>query len=427
MHMDRRILLILWIDAFILCALANAQAQQPKHDARTDRLAGLNKAELTLLESALQAGPVALIEFSDDDQDELPAINLATYVDASAEQVAAIIANPNDYPTFMPTIDTVHLVAKNGLSTVYDWGWTLAVFQLGGRNNMTVFAPATKSSNTGYRITIDSLSGDFGAGRYSIRLLDTAKNRSLLALSVRLDLRRSNYVVRQMAKASRSVNRSANLAMACSILFAIRQEAEKRAGRSPLPENPHTLIKPLVDLRRLAPLLSRGDLFFFDMTGERLNQLTVLGQINYQTAVVRRVLTDADAFGEALVSGSHVQVLSREKGAVEFAWNVALPLVGSSGTMRLKDDGTLISVDATSGMLNGGSWRFETSAPTPSSTIVLGWGSFDLKKSTWLLQSLIAADPYLEHGLAAAADIMLVRSLRARAKKLTAEKAPLNP
>lgn len=399
----------------------------PKHDARTDRLVGLNKTDLALLESHLQAGPVALVEFADDDTDELPAVNLATYVDASASQVAEVIGNPNDYPTFMPSIDKVQMVAKDGPSTVYDWGWTLALFQVGGRNTMTVYAPAPNRPSAGYRITIDSTGGDLGTGRFSMRLLDMPKKRSLLSLSVRLDLRRSNYVVRQMAKASRSVNRSANLAMACSILLAIKGQAERRAGLSPRVEISHTLSKPPVDLRRLAPLLRRGDLVLFDMAGDKVNQHTVVGKINYGVPVVRNVMTDADSFGKALVSGSSVRVLSRESGTVDFAWNVALPLVGSSGAMRLKEEGNLISVDATSGAFNGGRWRFEISPSAPTSAIVIGWGSFDLKNSTWLLQNLVASDPNLEPGLIAAADIMLVRSVRARAKKLTEAKTSVAP
>jgi hypothetical protein len=388
---------------------------------------GLNKSDLALLESHLQAGPVALVEFADDDTDELPAVNLATYVDASASQVAEVIGNPKDYPSFMPTIDKVHMVAKDGLSTVYDWGWTLAVFQVGGRNTMTIYPPAPNRPSAGYRITIDSTGGDLGTGRFSIRVLDTAKNRSLMSLSVRLDLRRSNYVVRQMAKASRSVNRSANLAMACSIMLAIKRQSEPRTGPSPRVETPHTLSKPPVDLPRLAPLLNRGDLVLFDMAGDRLNQHTVVGKINYGAPIVHNVMTDADSFGAALVSGSNVRVTSRESGTVDFAWNVALPLVGSSGAMRLKENGNLISVDATSGAFNGGRWRFEISAPAPTSAIVVGWGSFDLKNSTWLLQTLVESDPFLEPGLVAAADIMLVRSVRARAKKVTETKTPAAP
>jgi hypothetical protein len=404
----------------------SAQAS-PKHDARTDRLAGLNKTDLDLLQNHLQAGPVALVEFADDDTDELPAVNLATYVDASASQVAEVIGNPNDYPAFIPSIDKVKMVAKDGPSTVYDWGWTLALFQVGGRNTMTMYAPAPNRPSAGYRITIDSSGGDLGTGRFSMRVLDTGKKRSLLSLSVRLDLRRSNYVVRQMAKASRSVNRSANLALACSILLAIKGQAELRAGLIPRVETPHTLSKPPVDLRRLAPLLRRGDLVLFDMAGDKLNQHTVVGKINYGVPVVRGVMTDADSFGKALVSGSYVRVLSRESGTVNFAWNVALPLVGSSGAMSLKEEGNLISVDATSGAFNGGRWRFEISPSEPTSAIVVGWGSFDLKNSTWLLQNLVASDPNLEPGLIAAADIMLVRSVRARAKKVTEAKTPAAP
>jgi hypothetical protein len=427
MSMPRNILVFIVLTGLLGNASVISAQSSSKHNARTDRLVGLNKLDLDLLDVPLQAGPIALVEFAEDDQNELPAVNLATYIDAPAAQVAELIADPLQYPSFMSTIDKIKLVAREGQSTVYDWGWTLAVFQVGGRNAMTVFPPSAKRPGVGYRITIDTSGGDLGTGRFSIRVLNKGTRRSLLVFSVRLDLRRSNYVLSQMAKASRSVNRSANLALACTMMLSIKREAERRAGLKEPAAKVHSLDKPPLDLKKLAPLLIRGDLVFFDMDGQRLNQLTVLGRINYGASVVRGVMTDADSFSAALVPGSEVLITAREPGGVDFNWNIALPLIGTSGSMRLRDDGDLISVDATSGALRGGRWRFQVSSPAPSAAVVVGWGSFDLKNSTWWLQNLVADDPFLEHGLAAAADIMLVRSVRARAKKVTEDKASATP
>src|SRR4051812_40713002 len=52
----------------------NAPAASP-HDARTDRLQGMTKVELDVLEPYLQAGPVALAEFTGQDKEALPAVN----------------------------------------------------------------------------------------------------------------------------------------------------------------------------------------------------------------------------------------------------------------------------------------------------------------------------------------------------------------
>ena len=46
-----------------------------------------------------------------------------------------------------------------------------------------------------------------------------------------------------------------------------------------------------------------------------------------------------------------------------------------------------------------------------------GWARFDLRKSSWLLRSLLNADPYLGHGMTAASEVMLLRALRSRSRK----------
>jgi hypothetical protein len=240
-----------------------------------------------------------------------------------------------------------------------------------------------------------------------------------MVLSLRLDMRRANYVVRKMARASRSMNRSANISLGGSTLLSLRREAERRAGYKPKQTPTHKLKKPNLNIPQVQPLLDRGDLVLFEMNGDRLQQIAVVGRINYRTKVVRQVMTDTDAFGSALVPGSYARVVKRDGNATDFEWGVDLPLVGVKGKMRLSERGPVVAVDAVSGALNGGKWRFEASKLEKGTTLVVGWTSFDMRNSTWLLEALIAADPYLAPGLTAAADVMLMRSLRSRARKKT--------
>ena len=57
-------LAVLWVSLWSSYANAGEASQ---YNARTDRLAGLTQADLAILEGYLAAGPVALVEFSDDD------------------------------------------------------------------------------------------------------------------------------------------------------------------------------------------------------------------------------------------------------------------------------------------------------------------------------------------------------------------------
>src|SRR5262249_34645039 len=132
----------------------------PKYDARSDRLRGLSRDDLGRLEPQLREGPVALIEFADDAADQLPAINVASIVHAPPAALIALIEKPELYPQFMHTLDDVDIVKREPTRVLYDWRWRMALVSLTGRNAMTVYPPPPERLDQGYRVTIDSQSGD---------------------------------------------------------------------------------------------------------------------------------------------------------------------------------------------------------------------------------------------------------------------------
>lgn len=393
----------------------------PAYDARRDRLEGLSKVELAGLSPQLDRGPVALVEFADMDADQLPAINVALRVGVSADQLAKLIADPANYPKFMPTVDSVDVLARSDSAIVYEWSFDLAVLHLRGRNTMTIYKAAPGKDGAS-RITIDSDEGDMGKGRFSIRIYPESPKRSLLLVSMRLDLREANYVARQMAKAARSINRSANLSLTLSMALHLRQEAEKRAGVVAVPAAVRGLERPVYDLKALASMLSRGDLLFFTMAGEQLSQVAVVGAIDQPIDKVRATMHDANSFGSALVPGSEAKVVSQADGVTHFDWSIDLPLVGVSGSMRMQDQNERVVIDATKGALQGGRWLFDLNSLGDKLTLVTGWARFDFKNSTWLLEKILNADPYFGVGMTGASEVMLVRALRSRAAKYEPKK-----
>lgn len=396
--------------ALLLCRGGTAHAET---NAQTERLDGLSKADLALLEPELARGPVALIEFADMDRDQLPAVNIAVPISASAEAVARVLSDPASFPRFMPTLDRVEIVAKHDNSVVYDWAFNLAILRMRGRNQMTIYPGRDRST----RVTIDSLDGDLGRGRMLFRVQPTGQSDSLLVVSLRLDLREANYIARQVAKAGRSVNRSANIALAFSMALRTQIEAERQEKRAHKQHEPGPVHKPDVSLARIAPLLQRGDLLLFEAREATLEQVSVLGVVTRSNDTVQQVMRDAKGFGSSLVPGSKAEVISRKDAVTTFDWAIGLPLLGVSGQMRLLDEGQRLAIEATSGALTGGRWWFEASPLTPEATLVTGWAHFNFDNSVWLLEKLVAADAYLGHGIAGASELMLLRAIRSRSYK----------
>jgi len=404
----------------ILTQAAQAETRTPTKsaaNARQERLDGLSNGDLARLAPELASGPVALVEFADMQADQLPAINIAVPVQARADLVTRIISDPAAFPRFMPTLDSVKIIAKHDNSIVYDWAFDLTVLHMQGRNVMTLYPAPVGRADAAARITIDSEQGDLGRGRFLFRVHPRG-DASLLVVSMRLDLREANYVARQVAKAARSVNRSANVALAFSMALHIRSEAERQAKYVPAASLPHGLRKPDIDVTRLAPLLNRGDLLFFSGVGARaLDQIAVVGAVAQNQAKVQSVMHDAKAFGSSLVPGSKAEIVAQDASGTTFDWAIDLPLVGVSGRMLMEDKPPVMSISATQGALSGGRWLFELTPVGPDATLINGWARFDFNHSTWLLEKLVSADPYLGQGIVGASQLMLMRAIRSRAAR----------
>jgi len=395
-----------------------------KPDARTDRLSGFSKPELERLAPYLDRGPVALIEFADTESDALPGIHIATRVSASAQRVFDVVKKPEGYPKFLPTLDEVIVIGRAPQSTVYDWRWEMAVLEFAGRNTMTVYEPSPTRVSDGYRVTIDSHSGDLGAGRISMRMLPTGANECTLLISMRMDLREANYVARQLAVAARSVNRSANIALTYAMLLGFKQESERRAGFVAVERLPRGLMAPELDARAIFPLLHRGDVVLLDLAGAWIERVAIFGFVYHPRKLVLDTMVDAKSFGASLMPGASAEVIARDKDKTTFEWEIDLPLVGVGGQMQMRkvDDGS-IAIRATEGAMAGGEWWFDTRDLGPGGTLVTAWARFDLADSAWLVRKLSEVDRNLGNGLTVASEVMLMRALRSRTVKRAEELA----
>ncbi len=403
-----------WVSLVLVAsplAAAHAEAPTAAYDARKDRLEGFDKDELERIEGLLPQGPLALVELTDDPE-QLSAINIALHVHAPARTLAAVVSDPAQYPRFMPALDEVDVVERRANAIVYDWAFEFAALRLKGRNTMTIFSAPASRPDAATRVTIESTEGDLGHGRFLFRIVPRGASDSLLVLSMRLDLRKATYVLRQLANTARSVNRSANVALAVSMAQHLARQAEQHAGVPVAAGTAAAFVKPNVNVKQLAPLLVRGDVLLFGMNGDHLQQLTVLGVVPEETDKVHSALRDARAFGTALVPGSTAEIVSERAGVTTFDWAIHVPLVGLSGRMQMSEAEGDVAIDATQGALHGGRWRFALRPLAKKATLVTGWAAFDFQESNWVLEKMVRDDAYLGNGMSAASELMLLRSLR---------------
>lgn len=395
-----------------VCAAASAQ-EEPAREA--DRaLATFTPAEIALLQPLLDTGVVSLVEFAYGDQ--IPAIVIACEIEAPADVVASVVGEPAHYPEFMPALDSVEVTSAEGSSQSYDWSWHTSIFTLHGQNTMVRYEPPADQPARGYRFVVRSEGGDLGTGRTVWRVIPQGASRSLVMTSSRMDLRDANYIARQLAAASSTMNRSIHVALAFSMMLRTRTEAERRASyhrdRVVLPEGDP--VEPSFDPTVYENLLLRGDLMWVETSdGSDQGRVVGLGRIHTDEARTRAAILDPYGFTQGLLQGAHATMLPSDDGT-RFEWGIDLPLVGTTGVMHMREqpDG-IVALDAESGALNGARWRFRTRT-RDYGTLLTAWGRFDLGDGLWLVRVVQDADPAFRPGLSSSAELMMVRGLRTR-------------
>ncbi|MFO0685449.1 MAG: SRPBCC family protein [Sandaracinus sp.] len=392
--------------------VASAQDEPTREADRA--LATFTPAEIALLQPLLDTGVVSLVEFAYGDQ--IPAIVIACEIEAPADVVAAVIGEPAHYPEFMPALDSVEVTSAEGDSQSYDWSWHTSIFTLHGQNTMVRYAPPADQPARGYRFVVRSEGGDLGTGRTVWRVIPQGASRSLVMTSSRMDLRDANYIARQLAAASSTMNRSIHVALAFSMMLRTRTEAEHRASfhrdRVVLPEGDP--VEPTFDPTTYENLLLRGDLMWVETSdGSDQGRVVGLGRIHTDEARTRAAILDPYGFTQGLLQGAHATMLPSDDGT-RFEWGIDLPLVGTTGVMHMREqpDG-ILALDAESGALNGARWRFRTRT-RDYGTLLTAWGRFDLGDGLWLVRVVQDADPAFRPGLSSSAELMMVRGLRTR-------------
>ena len=399
---------------FLLSFAPVADAQEASTSEADRALTTFTPAEIALLQPLLDTGVVSLVEFAYGEQ--IPAIVIACQIEAPADVVASVIGEPGRYPEFMPALDSVAVTSTDGDTQSYDWSWHTAIFTLRGANTMVRYAPPASHEERGYRFVVRSEGGDLGTGRTVWRVIPQGAGRSLVMTSSRMDLRDANYIARQLAAASSTMNRSIHVALSFSMMLRTRAEAERRSGfaRTRIAPSTEVPLEPAIDPLLYEALLLRGDLMWVETSdGSDQGRVVGIGRIHVDESRTRAAILDPAGFTQGLLQGAHATMLPSDEGT-RFEWGIDLPLVGTTGIMHMREqsDGVL-ALDGESGALGSARWRFRT-RPRDYGTLLVAWGHFDLGDGLWLVHVVEEADPAFRPGLSSSAELMMVRGLRTR-------------
>lgn len=379
-------------------------------DAPQQRFKALSKSQRELLAPHLSAGPVLLVDFAR--KPALHGLHLVMHVNASADRTFHMVADPKNHRRLLPLLQKVSVKDRKGLSQGYSWSGRMALMNLQG--TASVVALRSPKPSRAHRIDMRHLTGDLGEGRTLWRIYPTSKGTCTVVISSRIDLRDANYITRTLGRGKRGMNRSMNI----TLLVMMGLEAKRHVETNTVM---HTESHPELTVAHttaLMPLLVRGDLLFLRLHHDQLERLETLAYQGTDRNRVEKVLHDPMEFMPYLMPGAYAKTLTSTAEQTTFKWGMSMPLIGTSGVMRLLDRGPGVVVQALSGALEGGWWRFEPHCINGGITVLHANARFDPTKVSWLLQAIVGNSAPLKYGIAAGSHIMAVRAVRSRVHRM---------
>ena len=358
---------------------------------------------------------IALTE--SDDKGNPRAVTLAVRVAASRENTFKVFENPENFYYISTLFKENRVLQQHGNATAYSWASRHKLFSVVGRNTITLFPPR--------RADITVVESSMGSAVMRVILHEDGPRHTIIVASGLLDVRSSEWLIRLLLGGNPAMRQAMNMAIGIVMVKGIDAAARRyqqglpldkhrtggRAGGQPAPLRQNELLA-------LAPLLARGQVTIVDSRpGGRLRQATVVEAVEAPAADIFAAVSNPAGYPKLIRAMDKVVIHSSDDKAVDFSWNIGFSVFGltSRNRMTRTDDGVL--VEASGGELNGAKWRWQIVPTAPGRTVVAYHGFANLRKSTSILEQTLRREPYLEHGLVAGSNMVMLRAIRRGTEK----------
>ncbi|MDJ0764669.1 MAG: hypothetical protein QNJ97_16945 [Myxococcota bacterium] len=378
---------------------------------RAEVSGGFSKAELkTILPLLKQHGVVALAETHTDGSPK--AMTLAIRINAPRKTVIDIFEDPLNF-YYISTLFKENKVLQTHANTkAYSWASRHKWINFIGTNTITLYRPR--------RVDVSIEKSSLGAGDFRMLFYEDGKETTIMVISGILDVKSSEWLVRFLVGMNPSMRLAMNIAIGLVVVKGVKTAAERVARGKSLKKHKtrgkrEGPLKPLPKdtLTTLAPLLGRGTVILTDSVAKgRMTQATAIERIRAPAAKFLVAAATPELYPKFIKAISKIEVHRREDHAVEFSWDFGFSLFNLTSRNRLTfaPDGVL--VNGLSGDLGDALWRWQVIDDGPENCIVAYHGWANMKKAGYILEKSVKREPYLEHGLMAGSNMVMLRALK---------------
>lgn len=410
-RLRHKYLLMKWTTALAI-ALGLATALPPARAAKAP--GGFSKQEVEAIAPLLRRhGLVGLSETKANDAPE--AMTLAVRVAAPREQVFKVFENPENFYYLSTLFKENEVLQQHENNKAWSWASRHKLFSFTGTNTIALFPPR--------RADVKIVNSTIGAGDFTFVLHPDGPDHTIVVLSGLLDVQTSEWLIRYLLGGNPAMRQAMNVAIGIVVVKGVKAMAERMAAGKGLDKHrtrgrsggtPRQI--RVKELEALAPLLVRGQVVITDShRGGRLRQATVVEVFDAPAAEILSAISAPRNYPKMIKAISDVTVHDdTDPRNIDFSWSFGFSVFSleSRNRMTAVDGGIL--VEALTGDLEGGAWRWQIVPTAENRTVVAYHGYADIQKAGYILKKTYRREPYLEHGMIAGSNMVMVRAVRKR-------------
>ncbi len=386
---------------------------------------GFSAGEVESILPLLRNGRLVALSETDS-RGDLEAMTLAVRVDAPRDKTFEVFEDPSKFYYLSPLFKENEVLQEHGRSKSFSWASRHKLFSVVGRNTIHLFPPR--------RADVHVAESTIGEGTFTVTLHEDGPEHTIVVVCGALDVRSSEWLIRYLLGGNPAIRQAMNVAIGIVMTKGIKTMAERIAEGEPLAKHrtrgrsggkPHQLGRKA--LEALAPLLARGTAVVTESRrGGRLRQASVIEVLDFPARDVLAAVSTPDNYGRLIKAIDEIRVHRTEDESVEFSWSLGFSVfdLESRNRMTRVDGGVLI--EAVEGEMPRGKWRWQIVPVSEKRCAVAYHGFVDLRKSAYILKKTVRAEPYLEHGLLAGSNMVLMRAIRLGLQRSTGERDSLS-
>ncbi len=372
---------------------------------------GFSEKELNAIKPMLRRH--GLVGLSETDAKGNPtSMTLAIRVKAPREIAFKTIEDPKNYYYLSTLLKENNIIQEHENAKAWSWASRHKLFSFTGINTIALFPPR--------RADVAFTKSNIGSGSFTFNFYEDGKDHTIVVLSGILDVESSEWLICFLVGGNPAMREAMNVAIGAMLIKGMKSLAEKMARGKKLAKHRTRgkaggtmRIVSSSDLKRLAPLLVRGQVIITDSrSGGRLRQATVIDVVNAPAQKILDAISTPKNYQKMIKAISEVVVHDATDTEIDFSWTLGFSVFGITSRNRMTSIDQGVLLEGLEGDLKGAKWRWQIVPVEDNKAVVAYHGFAHIGKSAYILQKTINREPYLEHGLMIGTNMVMLGAIR---------------